>query len=79
MAEALPPEVARLASFERALEGTINITQEDIDEEPSFEGSPLSNCWNSLRRKGFTCTESVEDFAGKPKRMRMFHLKGGTS
>jgi hypothetical protein len=40
MAEALPPEVERLASFGRALEGTINITQEDIDEVPSDEGSP---------------------------------------
>jgi hypothetical protein len=37
MAEALPPEVERLASFGRALEGTINITQEDIDEVPSDE------------------------------------------
>jgi hypothetical protein len=35
MAEALPPEVERLASFGRALEGTNNITQEDIDEVPS--------------------------------------------
>jgi hypothetical protein len=32
--------VERLASFGRALEGTINITQEDIDEVPSDEGSP---------------------------------------
>ena len=40
MAEALPPEVERLASFGKALEGTINITQEDIDEVPSDEGSP---------------------------------------
>ncbi len=40
MAEALPPEVERLASFGRALEGNINITQEDIDEVPSDEGSP---------------------------------------
>ncbi len=40
MAESLPPEVERLASFGRALEGTINITQEDIDEVPSDEGSP---------------------------------------
>jgi hypothetical protein len=40
MAEALPPEVERLASFGRALEGTIDITQEDIDEVPSDEGSP---------------------------------------
>jgi len=36
MAEALPPEVERLASFGRALEGT----QEDIDDVPSDEGSP---------------------------------------
>ncbi len=41
MGEALPPEVERLASFGRALEGTIDITQEDIDEVPSDEGSPL--------------------------------------
>jgi hypothetical protein len=40
MGEALPPEVERLASFGRALEGTIDITQEDIDEVPSDEGSP---------------------------------------
>jgi hypothetical protein len=40
MAESLPLEVERLASFGRALEGTINITQEDIDEVPSDEGSP---------------------------------------
>jgi hypothetical protein len=40
MAEALQPEVERLASFGRALEGTIDVTQEDIDEVPSDEGSP---------------------------------------
>ncbi len=40
MAEALPPEVEWLASFGRALEGTVDITQEDIDEVPSDEGSP---------------------------------------
>jgi hypothetical protein len=40
MAEALPPELERLATFWRALEGTINITQEDIVEIPSDEGSP---------------------------------------
>ena len=40
MAEALPPEVERLASFGRALEGTVDITQEDIDDVPSDEGSP---------------------------------------
>jgi hypothetical protein len=39
MAETLQPEVERLASFGRALEGTIDITQEDIDEVPSDEGS----------------------------------------
>jgi hypothetical protein len=43
MAEALPPEVERLASFGRALEGTVNITQEDIDEVPSDEGSPSAS------------------------------------
>jgi hypothetical protein len=43
MAEALPPEVERLASFGRALEGTIDITQEDIDEVPSDEGSPSAS------------------------------------
>jgi hypothetical protein len=43
MAEALPPEVERLASFGRALEGTIDITQEDIDEVPSYEGSPSAS------------------------------------
>ena len=43
MAEALPPEVERLASFGRALEGTVNITQEDIDEVPSNEGSPTAS------------------------------------
>jgi hypothetical protein len=41
MAEALPPEVERLASFGRALEGTLDVTQEDIDGVPSDEGSPL--------------------------------------
>jgi hypothetical protein len=40
MAESLPPEAEMLASFGRALEGIINITQEDIDEVPSNEGSP---------------------------------------
>ena len=40
MAEAFPPEVERLASFGRALEGTINNTQEDIDEVPFDGGSP---------------------------------------
>jgi hypothetical protein len=43
MAEALPPEVERLASFGRALEGTVDITQEDIDEVPSDEGSPSAS------------------------------------
>jgi hypothetical protein len=43
MAEALPPEVERLASFGRALEGSVDITQEDIDEVPSDEGSPSAN------------------------------------
>jgi len=43
MAEALPPEVERLASFGRALEGTINITQDDIDEVPSDDGSPSAS------------------------------------
>jgi hypothetical protein len=43
MAESLPPEVERLASFEKALEGTINITQEDIDEVPSDDGSPSAS------------------------------------
>jgi hypothetical protein len=43
MAEALPPEVERLASFGKALEGTINITQEDIDEVPSDDGSPSAS------------------------------------
>ncbi len=43
MIEALPPEVERLASFGRALEGTIDITQEDIDEVPSDEGSPSAS------------------------------------
>ena len=43
MAEAIPPEVERLASFGRALEGTINITQDDIDEVPSDEGSPSAS------------------------------------
>jgi hypothetical protein len=41
MAESLPPEAEMLASIGRALEGIINITQEDIDEVPSNEGSPL--------------------------------------
>jgi len=40
MAEALPPEVERLASWGRAFEGTIDITQEDIDDVPSDEVSP---------------------------------------
>ncbi len=43
MAEALPPEVERMASFGRALEGTVDITQEDIDEVPSDEGSPSAS------------------------------------
>jgi hypothetical protein len=43
MAEALQPEVERLASFGRALEGTIDITQEDIDEVPYDEGSPSAS------------------------------------
>jgi len=43
MAEALPPEVERLASFGKALEGTINITQDDIDEVPSDDGSPSAS------------------------------------
>jgi len=43
MAEALTPEVERLASFGRALEGTIDITQEDIDEVPSDDGSPSAS------------------------------------
>jgi hypothetical protein len=43
MAETLPPEVERLASFGRVLEGTINITQEDIDELPSDESSPFAS------------------------------------
>ncbi len=73
MAEALPPEVERLASFGRALEGTVDITQEDIDKVPSDEGSPLQAekpypqpkqiCWAFSIRKGPTCTESVQDFA----------------
>ena len=43
MAEAIPPEVERLASFGRALEGTINITQDDINEVPSDDGSPSAS------------------------------------
>ena len=43
MADALPPSVERLASFGRALEGTIDITQEDIDEVPSDEASPSAS------------------------------------
>jgi hypothetical protein len=43
MAEALPPGVERLASLGRALEGTIDITQEDIDDVPSDEGSPSAS------------------------------------
>jgi len=31
------------------------------------------------RREGLTCTDFVQDFAGKPKRMRMSLLKDGTS
>ncbi len=52
MAEALPPEVERLASFGRALEGTINITQEDIDEVPSDEGSPTVSTVSLTSRQG---------------------------
>ncbi len=90
MAEALPPEVERLASFGRALEGTVDITQEDIDEVPSDEGSPSASlealptakvylCWGILRRSVLTCTGSVQDFAKKPLRMRMFVQLDGTS
>jgi len=43
MAEAFPLEVERLASFGKALEGTINITQDDIDEVPSDDGSPSAS------------------------------------
>jgi hypothetical protein len=41
MAEALPPDVERLGNFGRALKGSLDVTQEDIDEVPSDEGSPL--------------------------------------
>jgi hypothetical protein len=43
MAEVNPTEVERLASFGRALEGTINITQDDIDEVPSDDDSPSAS------------------------------------
>ena len=89
MAEALPPEVERLASFGRALEGTINITQDDIDEVPSDEGSPSASLealpsdkvklLEALKKRRTYCTDFVQDFAGKPKRMRMSLLKDGTS
>ena len=40
MDEVLLPEVERLASFGRALEVPINITQDNIDEVQSDEGVP---------------------------------------
>jgi hypothetical protein len=43
MAESLPPEVERLASFGKAFEGTLNITQDDIGEVPSDDGSLLAS------------------------------------
>ena len=89
MAEALPPEVERLASFGRALEGTLDVTQEDVDGVPSDEGPPLQAekpdpqprqiCWYILRRNVLTCTEFVQDFARKQSRMRMFLQLDGTS
>ena len=89
MAEALPPEVERLASFGRALEGTVDITQEDIDDVPSDEGSPSAglealptakaDLLVHLRGNVLTCTEFVQDFARKRLRMRMFLQLGGTS
>jgi len=39
MAAPNPIEVQRFASIGTALEGTINITQEDIDEVPSKDES----------------------------------------
>ncbi len=73
MAEAILPEVEMLASFGRALEGTINITQEDIDDDPSDDDF-LSASLEALlpakvkKRREPTCTGSVQDFAWKPKR-----------
>jgi hypothetical protein len=43
MAEAVPPGVEKLASFGRALEGTIDVTQDDIDEVPSDDDSPSAS------------------------------------
>jgi hypothetical protein len=43
MAEAIPPEVKRLASFWRALEGTINITQKHIHKVSSDDDSPSAS------------------------------------
>jgi hypothetical protein len=54
MVEALPPEVERLASFGRALEGTIYITQEDIEEVPSDKGSPSASP-GALPQLRFSC------------------------
>ncbi len=42
MAAPNPIEVQRLASIGTALEGTINITQEDIDEVPSKDETPTA-------------------------------------
>jgi hypothetical protein len=71
MAEALPPEVERLASFGRALEGTIDITQEDIDEVPTDEGSPSA----SLR----ALPPAKVQLLGLLKKKRTYQAKGDYS
>ncbi len=88
MAEALPPEVERLTSFGRALEGTVDITQEDIDEVPSDEGSPSASLealptakvdlLGHLKKKR-TYLYRVCSVAKKLMQMRMFLQLDGTS
>jgi hypothetical protein len=91
MAEALPPEVERLASFGRALEGTVVsislkriLMKNPLMKVPPLQAEkpypqPRQICWPFSRRKGPTWTESVQDYAGKPKQMGMFLLKDGAS
>jgi len=43
MAEAIPPEMERLASFWRALERTINIKQKHIDKVSPDDDSPSAS------------------------------------
>jgi hypothetical protein len=76
MAEADLKAVERLASFGRALEGTINITQEDIDEVPSDDYSPSASIsalpptkaslLALLKKKRTNMYKFVQNFARKP-------------